>query len=101
VSSKWKTRFTNPIILSPARINLRHIFSGEVKRNANGQGRAVGYHTAFSISEGGGVRPRISEILNSSTQYQGVYQARIELLDKNTGQIFSKRSTFFQIIGIE
>jgi hypothetical protein len=89
-SAKWKTSLTRPVVLSPTKINLRHVFSGEIKK-----GKALGYHTAFSISEGGGVQAKISSVLNQSTQYPGVYRAKIELIDSKIGKRFNKSSTFF------
>ena len=95
VNSKWKNGLVKPVVLPKIKMNLRHIFSGEIKRRPGKEPKPVGYHTAFSISEGGSVRPKLGKVNQTSTQYKGVYQADIELIDKKTGLSYTKTSTFF------
>ncbi|HYG61317.1 MAG TPA: EndoU domain-containing protein [Thermoanaerobaculia bacterium] len=70
------------------RINAAHVFEGEINR----KGRPVGFH-----SRPGGRDPRgarVSQVVSRPNR-QGVYEARVEIRDPESGRWLGKRSTMF------
>lgn len=80
LSQKWSD--TNP------RINLKHIFSGEINR----RGKPTGYH-----SRPGGDDPASARIKSISKRANkaGVYTAQVEIKDPDSGQWKQKFSSIF------
>lgn len=69
-------------------VDEEHIFEGEINR----RGRPVGFH-----SRPGGRDPegaRVVRVLDSPNA-QGVYTARVEIFDPDSGEWLDKRSSFF------
>jgi hypothetical protein len=73
---------------SRPRINEGHVFEGEINR----KGRPVGFH-----SRPGGRDPRGARVVQvvSRPNRQGVYEARVEIRDPESGRWLGKRSTMF------
>lgn len=70
------------------RINQTHVFQGEINR----RGRPVGFH-----SRPGGRNPqgaRVADVTRGPNR-EGVYEARVEIRDPESGRWLEKRSTFF------
>jgi hypothetical protein len=77
------------IARNPPRIDVKHIFHGEI--NANG--KPVGFHHRGSIGHEG--RARIVPGTESSPNSQGVYTAKVQIFKPSTGNWVTKKSTFF------
>lgn len=82
--SKTAARWTS----TQPRINETHVFEGEINR----RGRPVGFH-----SRPGGRNPRGARVVQvvSRPNREGVYEARVEIRDPESGRWLGKRSTMF------
>ncbi|MBE8589376.1 EndoU domain-containing protein, partial [Xenorhabdus griffiniae] len=89
------TSWVDPLGLTPCpgtkpKINVDHVFHGEINRRGN----AVGFHHEASIGHQG--KARITEITDP-VNAQGVYRGKVEVFNPQTGQWVQKgpKSTFF------
>ncbi len=88
----FEARAVEPPPPQPTSINEQHIFKGEVKTAENGERVATGHHL-----EGATGHVKIIESTRSKTDSNGVFKARVEMLDRKSGNWIEKKqfSTFF------